>query len=107
MDGPELLRRFCIGDPALADDSGELWARSLDRRTRDLIRIGALIAMSAPGASLRTAVDDALSAGVAAEEIIAVMDGLVTVVGLPRAVGAAPRIASALGYADDLHVDER
>ncbi|MFB7892609.1 carboxymuconolactone decarboxylase family protein [Microbacterium sp. NPDC056044] len=107
MDGPELLRRFCIGDPALAEDSGELWSRCLDHRTRDLVRIGALIAMSAPDVSLHTAIDDALSAGVAAEEIIAVMDGLVTVVGLPRAVAAAPRIASALGYTEDLQDDER
>ncbi|MGU3645032.1 carboxymuconolactone decarboxylase family protein [Microbacterium sp. C23T] len=106
LDGPELLRRFCIGDRALADDSGELWARCVDDRTRELIRIGALIAMSAPHVSLQTAIDDALSAGVADDEIIAVMDGLVSIVGLPRAVAAAPRIAFALGYSDDFLGDE-
>lgn|GEM_PF-5923127 len=58
--------------------------------------------MSAPEVSLRAAVDDAVSAGIAADEIIAVMDGLVTLVGMPRTVEAAPRIAAGLGYAEDL-----
>ncbi|KHK96348.1 hypothetical protein LK09_15250 [Microbacterium mangrovi] len=106
MDGSDLLRRFCIGDPALADESGSLWTERLDARTRALITVGALVAVSAPEASVRGAVDAATGVGVRPDEVIAVLDGVVPVVGMPRAVAAAPRIAAALGYAEELCVSD-
>ncbi|MDW4573703.1 carboxymuconolactone decarboxylase family protein [Microbacterium sp. M3] len=102
MDDVERLRRFCVDHPALVDGTGDQWAEVLDPRTAALVRIGALIAVSAPAASMRSALDEAVAAGVSLREILAVLDGMVSVVGLPRAVAAAPRIASALGYADDI-----
>lgn len=102
MDDVERLRRFCIDDPALSGASGARWSDALDAHTVALVRIGALIATTAPAASIRSAVDEAVTAGVTLHEIVAVLDGLVSVVGLPRAVAAAPRIAAALGYGDDL-----
>jgi alkylhydroperoxidase/carboxymuconolactone decarboxylase family protein YurZ len=102
MDDVERLRRFCVDHPALADDAAGHWSDALDPHTVALIRIGALIATAAPAASMRTAVDEAVAAGVSLHEIIAVLDGLVADVGLPRAVAAAPRIAAALGYGEDI-----
>jgi alkylhydroperoxidase/carboxymuconolactone decarboxylase family protein YurZ len=102
MDDVERLRRFCVDDPGLAVEAGTHWSEALDARTVALVRIGALIASGAPAASMRSAIDDAVTAGVSLHEIMAVLDGMVGVVGLPRAVAAAPRIAAALGYAEDL-----
>jgi len=106
MDAPELLRRYCINDARLASNA-ESPTMQLEWRTAALVRIAALIAVGAPDASMRAAVDDAIAAGVESDEIIAVLDGLVGIVGLPRAVAQAPRIAHALGYgdSDDLGVD--
>ncbi|MBW9092318.1 carboxymuconolactone decarboxylase family protein [Microbacterium jejuense] len=106
MDAPELLRRYCINDPRLAANDADPPAMRLEWRTAALVRISALIAVGAPDASMRTAVDDAIAAGVEPDEIIAVLDGLVGIVGLPRVVAQAPRIAVALGYGDgdDLRV---
>lgn len=105
MDALELLRRFCIGDPTLVDESGEMWLE-LDARTAALVRIGALIAASAPAPSVRSAVDGAIAAGSTLHEIVAVLDGCVAIVGLPRVVTAAPRIAAALGVDEDLVGDD-
>jgi 4-carboxymuconolactone decarboxylase len=102
VDDVERLRRFCVDDPALAGESGAPWSGALDARTVALVRMGALIATDAPAASIRSAVDDAVAAGVTLHEIVAVLEGMVSVVGLPRVVAAAPRIAAALGYGDDL-----
>ena len=103
MDDVERLRRFCVDDPALESESGApWWSGALDTRTVALVRMGALIATDAPAASIRSAVDDAVAAGVTLHEIVAVLEGMVSVVGLPRVVAAAPRIAAALGGGDDL-----
>jgi 4-carboxymuconolactone decarboxylase len=103
VDDVERLRRFCVDDPALATEPGApWWSGALDARTVALVRMGALIATDAPAASIRSAVDDAVAAGVTLHEIVAVLEGMVSVVGLPRVVAAAPRIAAALGYGDDL-----
>ncbi|MBD3940311.1 carboxymuconolactone decarboxylase family protein [Microbacterium sp. NEAU-LLC] len=106
MDAPELLRRYCINDPRLARNDPVPPTMQLDSRTAALVRIAALIAVAAPDASMHAAVDDAVAAGVSPDEIIAVLDGLVGIVGMPRVVGQAPRIAVALGYGDDLSVDD-
>lgn len=105
MDDVERLRRFCVDDPALAADAGARWSDAFDTRTVALLRIAAMIAAAAPTASMRSAVDEAVAAGVSLHEIVAVLDGMVGVVGLPRAVAAAPRIAAALGYGEDLVAD--
>ena len=47
--------------------------------------------------------DAAVSAGASADEIVDVLIGVSTVVGVPRVVAAAPKVALALGYdLDDL-----
>lgn len=102
VDAVELLRRFCIDDPSVSEERATVRAGGLDERTTALVRLGALIALAAPSASMGAAVDDAVSAGVSAEEIVAVLARLAGIVGSPRVVAAAPRIAMALGYDDEL-----
>jgi len=102
VDAVELLRRFCIDDPSVSGEGPRARAGVLDERTAALVRLGALIAVAAPAASMGAAVDDAVSAGVSAEEIVDVLTRLTSLVGSPRVVAAAPRIAMALGYDDEL-----
>lgn len=105
MDELDRLRRFCINDPRLPEDDGELWRSDLDARTRTLVRLAVLVAIDASEPSMHAAVDDAIATGVTTREVIGLLDGLVPLVGLPRVVAAAPRLAVALGHGQDLSLD--
>ncbi len=105
-DYPERLRRLALHDPGLVDElSGPSRnaPSDLDARTMSLVRLAALVAVGGSGPSYGAHADAAVGAGASVAEIVAVLDGLVPVVGLPRVVAAAPRLAMALGYeADDV-----
>ncbi|MEV5069049.1 carboxymuconolactone decarboxylase family protein [Microbacterium sp. LMI12-1-1.1] len=99
MDYTERLRRLAFNDDGLADAVPSSRTRlDLDAKTLALSRVAALVAMGASEASFASQVDAAISAGASASEIVDVLEGVVTVVGLPRAVAAAPRIAIVLGH---------
>jgi alkylhydroperoxidase/carboxymuconolactone decarboxylase family protein YurZ len=99
----EAFRRLTIGDTGLIaslgddDESTRLGVR-LDPRTEALVRIGALIALDAPPASFRCAVEDAQRVGARQEDLLAALMAVAGIVGTPRIVSAAPRIALAAGY---------
>ena len=63
-----------------------------------MARLAALIAVGGAGPSYGAETDAAVSAGATAEEIVEMLVGVVSVVGLPSVVAAAPRLAMALGY---------
>jgi alkylhydroperoxidase/carboxymuconolactone decarboxylase family protein YurZ len=105
VDAVELLRRYCIDDHRLVVRSSVLAADTLDARTRALVRIAALVASRASDASFHTAVGDAVGSGASVDEIVAILECTRDIVGLPGVVSAAPRIAAALGYDDDLLAD--
>ena len=102
----ELLRRLALCDeraPAatlagtvLGSGGGVL--PGLDDRTAALTRLAGLIAMSSSTASYQSCVADAIAAGAADDEIVAVLVGVAPVVGTARVVAAAEDIAVALGY---------
>jgi 4-carboxymuconolactone decarboxylase len=71
---------------------------ALTPRIRNLVRLAALIAVDAPTASLRWAVELAWNAGADEEEIVQVLATVGSEVGLSRIVSAAPRLAAAIGY---------
>ena len=104
-DYTERLRRLALHDPGLVEEL--LGSRSapseLDARTMSLVRLAALVAVGGSVPSYGAHADAAVDAGASVAEIVAVLDGLVPVVGLPRVVAAAPSLAMALGYeADDV-----
>ena len=70
----------------------------LDPRTLALVRLAALVAMGGAVPSYGAEVDAAIDAGATAAEIVDVLVGVIPVVGLPRVVAAAPRLALALGH---------
>lgn len=107
MDDVDHLRRLCVNDPQVGRTAGRLWIDATDARTRAMVVLSALVAIDAPQPSIHAAVDDAITAGVTTREIIGLLDGLVPVIGLPRVVAVAPRLAAALGHGEDLTLDLR
>ena len=104
MDYRERLRRLAINDPAMAAkvvDDGGTESNELDPKTLTLVRLGALVAVGGTFPSFGEHADAALSAGATVNEIVAVLVGVVPIVGLPRVVAAAPGLAMALGYDTD------
>jgi len=103
-DAPErVLRRLTIRDDSFirgvlvaGEDPGT--AAPLDEKTCAMTRIASLIALDAASPSYLTPVDDARAAGATDAEIVGCLVGLMSVVGVPRVVSAAPKLALALGY---------
>jgi len=98
-----VLRRLTIRDDsfirgvlAAAEDPGT--AEPLDAKTCAIARIASLIALDATSATYLTPVDAAREAGATDAEIVGCLVGLMPVVGVPRVVSAAPKLALALGY---------
>jgi alkylhydroperoxidase/carboxymuconolactone decarboxylase family protein YurZ len=103
MDYAEHLRRLCIDDERIPDAwTGDPGPSALDARTRCLVRLGALVAVSATAPSIHREIDEAVSAGADADAIVGVLDAIMPVVGRPRVVTAAPKVAVALGVDLDL-----
>jgi 4-carboxymuconolactone decarboxylase len=104
LDYTELLRRLTIHDARLAEcapGGAGLASGELDPKTLALVRLAALVAVGGAVPSFGAQADAAVSAGATAAEIVDVLVGVVPVVGLPRVVAAAPKLAMALGYDTD------
>jgi 4-carboxymuconolactone decarboxylase len=97
-----VLRKLAIGDEsllqrALAEESGDA-TESLDRKTRALVCVAALIAVDGCEASYLPAVDAARAAGATDQEVVACLLAALRVLGAARVVSAAPKLGLALGY---------
>lgn len=105
----DLLLRLAAGDerslrailrPALDPARSEAPAGgpSLDRRTRLLVRLGALLALDASTDSVRLAVDLAGAAGAGEDAVAAVLLATGSAAGSAQLVSSAARLAAALDY---------
>ena len=91
----EVLRLLTINDEHCVMDVA---SAKLDPKTLALVRIGALVAVGGAVPSYGAEADAAVNAGATAAEIVDVLVGVVSIVGLPSVVAAAPSLAMALGY---------
>ena len=110
MDYTEVLRLLAINDEHFAEECVTgigLETVKLDPKTLALVRIGALVAVGGAAPSYGAEADAAVSAGATAAEIVEVLLGIVSVVGLPSVVAAAPSLAMALGYDIDDALEQR
>jgi alkylhydroperoxidase/carboxymuconolactone decarboxylase family protein YurZ len=101
VDYTDRLRRLAINDERLGeDDLGDLGGGfdGLDPKCLALARVAALVAVGGAEPSFGSQADAAVSAGATPSEIVDVLVGIIPVVGLPRVVAAAPKVAMALGY---------
>ena len=100
LDYTEVLRRLAINDERFAEEcvrGVRVDSAELDPRTLALVRVAALVAVGAAAPSYGVEADAAVSAGATTTEIVEVLVGIVSVVGLPSVVTAAPNLAMALG----------
>jgi 4-carboxymuconolactone decarboxylase len=86
-----------------AEDNAAPVGQALDRRTRVLVRVAALLAVDAPTTSLRWAVDLASSTGISDEDVLAALVAAGSAAGSAQLVASAPRLALALGF--DVELD--
>ncbi len=71
----------------------------LDAKSLALVRLAALIAVGGgAGPSFGESTDAAVSSGASPAEVVAVLVGVLPVVGMARVVAAAPNVGMALGY---------
>ena len=105
MDYTDLLHRLCLHDEkVVAEVLGGAGTPCpgvdpiLDPRTLALVRLAALVAVGGAVPSYGAQADAAVAAGATAAELVEVLVGIIPVVGLPRAVAAAPKLALALGH---------
>ena len=104
-----LLRRLALNDEGavgmvLAGGSQAAARGALRPKVDLLVRLGALVALSATTTSLRTTVDHAVEAGATEEEIVGVLVAVAPSIGLARVVSTAPKLALAMGY--EIEADE-
>ena len=100
-DYKDRLRRLAIHDDSflrLLADEDVSNSSVLKPKTAALVRVAATIAVDAAPASFQHAVAHALAAGAQSDEIVATLEAVVPVIGAARVVGAAPKLALALGY---------
>ncbi|KRC58564.1 hypothetical protein ASE14_18520 [Agromyces sp. Root81] len=107
MDYTDRLRRLAINDERLGDDDFDDVVDGpgrLDPKALALARIAALVSIGGAEPSFGAQVDAAISAGSTPAQIVDVLVGVIPVIGLPRVVAAAPKIALALGHDVDIEV---
>jgi len=98
LDYTEVLRLLALNDENFSEHLTDVEPATLDPKTLALVRLAALVAVGGAVPSYGTEVDAAVSAGATAAEIVDVLVGIVSIVGLPSVVAAAPSLALALGY---------
>jgi alkylhydroperoxidase/carboxymuconolactone decarboxylase family protein YurZ len=85
---------------------GQAGASALDLKTVALLQLGVSAAIGSPAVSLEWCTGRALAAGATEDEIADVLLAIAPVAGLGRVVGAAPSVATALGYDIDAALEE-
>ncbi len=93
------LRRLALNESSVLEEEflfTELG--TLDPKILSLTRLAALVAIGGAEPSFGEQVSAAVTAGASADEIVDVLLGIASVVGLPRVVAAAPSLALALGF---------
>ena len=99
LDHKDVLRLLAISGPGTSEVESLGTGDDLDARSLALVRLGALIAMGdGAGPSYGEAIDAAVSGGASAAEVVAVLVGVLPVVGKARVVAAAPKVGMGLGY---------
>lgn len=106
MDYRQRLRRMAINQQGVVESEAGLSELGvLDPKTLALARLAALVAIGGAEPSFGEQATAAVSAGASADELVDVIVGVASIVGVPRVVAAAPRLALALGFDVEDSVD--
>ena len=106
VDYRQRLRSMAINQQGVVEsEAGLSELGALDPKTLALARLAALVAIGGAGPSFGEQATAAVSAGASADELVDVIVGVASIVGVPRVVAAAPRLALALGFDVEDSVD--
>lgn len=94
----QLLRGLAAGDERSLSGVMGATPAALDRRTRTLVQLAALLALGASTTSLQLAVESAAVNGVGVATLAGVLFASAPTAGTVRVVEEAPRLALALGF---------
>ena len=99
----ETLRRLAMIDEGFVEDEAGLGldlarTSTLDPKIAALLQLGILVVFGSPAVCLEWSTARALAAGATEDEIADVLLAIAPVTGLGWVVGAAPDVATALGY---------
>jgi alkylhydroperoxidase/carboxymuconolactone decarboxylase family protein YurZ len=99
----EILRKLALLDETFVGRQaglglGPAWTKALDARTASLLQLGVAVALGSPGTCLEWCTARALAAGATEDEIADVLLVIAPLTGLGPVVGAAPDVATSLGY---------
>ncbi|HLN68625.1 MAG TPA: carboxymuconolactone decarboxylase family protein [Streptosporangiaceae bacterium] len=99
----EILRRLAMIDETFVGHQAAMGLSpagtvTLDARTASLLQLGVSVALGSPGVCLEWCTARALAAGATEDEIADVLLVIAPMAGLGPVVGAAPDVATALGY---------
>src|SRR5262245_25665282 len=95
-------------DPRVAiEPSQRLELHPVDARDAALVRLGAMLALDAPTATLQRTVAEAQLAGVSDDEIVHCLVSLVPMLGSARTTSVAPHLALAMGFDVDEALERR
>ena len=105
VDYAQQLRLLTLNDASLVEDHPGVLGTGpslLDAKSLALVRLAALVGVGGGAVpSYSALVDAAVGVGATVAEIVAVLVEVIPVVGLPRAVAEAPKLALAVGYDTD------
>ena len=102
-DHEERLRRLALHDEsfirsALGMDLDNVEASGLDPKAHALVRLAALLGANAAPVCYHHTVAIALAAGATPDEVMGTLITIAPIIGLARAVSAAPELALPIGY---------
>jgi 4-carboxymuconolactone decarboxylase len=100
MDHTERLTLLAVSDAVHSEHclAGHDQSGPLDPKTRALVQLAAVMAVGGPVPSYGAAADTGIGAGACPDEMVDVLETIVPLIGLPRAVAAAHHLGLALGY---------
>ena len=104
MDYEQQLRLLALNDASLVDDDPgvlRVGPPVLDAKTVALVHLAALVGVGGAVPSYSALADAAIDRGATVAEIVDVLVEVISVVGLPRVVAEAPKLALAVGYDTD------
>lgn len=100
MDALDRLRLLALNDTCVAVEPSAppLTVAVLGPREQSLVRLAALVGVGGNSAVYGPIVDECLGAGATNEELVDAIVALSSIVGLPRVVAAASKVAAAIGH---------
>ncbi len=105
------LRCFAVNDErfirsVVSGSLGPAEVPGFGPKTQAFVRLAALVALDAAPATYQCEVESAFAAGATADDIVGTLVAVAPLIGVARAVSAAPKLGIAIGYDVDAALEK-